>query len=131
MTQAQTQTQIQSKTLKIDKSVLELAEGLLQKLNDLMGCNAKPIFDEFKTLDDIVARLTDVDAWNEYSSSCAYSAQKFLQAVALMASLCHYSAATDTGVNEAICEKFYAALGEFIVSRDARSFLILDQDYSD
>jgi hypothetical protein len=123
----------QIKTLKLElgrldktilENILETAEGVLDVLAHITGCGADP----FKTIDDIMAVLADPDAFNEYASACAPSAQDFMRAVALMASICHYAAALcrDTiSVNEAICEKFYQALGMFIVSRDARSFLIL------
>jgi len=130
MVQAQ---QIQFKTLNLDKPILEKAKDVLDILTHVTGCNADSRFDKFKTIDDIMAVLLDPDAFNEYASACAPSAQEFLQAIALMASLCYYSVATDTGVNKTICSKFFQALGEFVVSRDARSFLILDPNpnYSD
>jgi hypothetical protein len=116
--------------VQMDDLIQEVARDVLSSLKYITGCSADPKFNDFKTIGDVIAVLTDPDAWNEYRNTCAPSAVEFLRAIALMASLCHYSVVTDE-VDEAVCSKFYQALGEFIISRDARAFLILDPDYSD
>jgi hypothetical protein len=117
---SQTQTQFQTQ-IKLDQPILETAEDVLEMLAKITGCDAKPKFDEFETIDDIVAVLTDPDAWDEYANACLPSAQRFLQAIALMAAICYHEV---PDVN--MCEKFYQGLGQFIVAKDGRAFMALE-----
>jgi len=118
---------VKIETIEVD---LENVEMMLQKLACISGCRISiEYLTEFKSVDDIIATLTDPGAYNEYPCH-APSAQVFLMAIALMSEICMLNAVKDI-INDNICEKFFNALGLFVITNDARAFLILDPSYSD
>jgi len=121
MTQIQTQTTIEIKTPKSVVSInLDDVSRLLQKLEYVTGCKViERYISEFKTVEDIIAVLTDRDAWDEYRSTCAPSAQMFLVAITLMNEICAWSVVKDIGVPDDTCSKFYQSLGWFIAALDS------------
>jgi hypothetical protein len=110
------------------------AREVAKILRAATGCdvNLDKFLEKFNTIDDIIAELTDINAFNEYPCT-APSVQKCLTAIALTASLCYYDSAIPllSSAPPGFCEKFFKALGEFIVSIDSRAFLGLGPDYSD
>ena len=115
-------TQIQIQSLTRNWVIVEKAMEILNILTQITGCvEAKSSnFAKFKTLNDVLATLSDPDAWDEYYRSCSLSARRYLQAIALLGALCYYEK-----VDYDLCLKYYTDLGWFIISRSALSFINL------
>jgi hypothetical protein len=81
--------------------------------------------EEFKdaSLQDIIATVVDYNAYNEYRESCAPSAAKWLNAVAILAAYAYYEGEGD----DEFADDVMKGLGYFIVTNDARSFAHLEK----
>jgi hypothetical protein len=81
--------------------------------------------EEFKdsSLQDILADVVDYNAYNEYRESCAPSAVKWLNAVAILVAYAYYENEGDVEFTDDVMK----GLGYFIVTNDARSFAHLEK----
>jgi hypothetical protein len=81
--------------------------------------------EEFKdaSLQDIIATVVDYNAYNDYRESCAPSAAKWLNAVAILAAYAYYGGEGD----DEFVDDVMKGLGYFIVTSDARSFAHLEK----
>ena len=75
------------------------------------------------TLQDILAVVTDYNAYNGYRKSCAPSSVKWLNAVAILVAYAYYGGESDAEFTDDVMK----GLGYFIVTNDARSFAHLEK----
>jgi hypothetical protein len=75
------------------------------------------------SLRDILAVVTDYNAYNEYRKTCAPSSVKWLNAVAILVAYAYHG---DDGDAE-FADDVMKGLGYFIVTNDARSFAHLEK----
>jgi hypothetical protein len=72
---------------------------------------------------DILAVVTDYNAYNEYRDSCAPSAAKWLNSVAILVAYAYYENDGDVEFIDDVMK----GLGYFIVTNDARYFAHLEK----
>ena len=116
---------------EVKKVNLEIIEDDARLLLDMlsifmprMSC-AEFMPEEFKdaSIQDIIAAVTHYNAYNEYRESCAPSAVKWLNAVAILVAYAYYENDGDVEFTDDVMK----GLGYFIVTNDARSFAHLEK----
>jgi len=99
----------------------DMVREAVELFNKLGGCNFDySVVSGDETVRDVIEIVLDSDAYDMYDR-CAPSARRWLSAVAALAVALRYCC-----YHLDIADDFYLGLGWFVVTKDARSFMHLE-----